>query len=205
MNYFSDALLDSIADALVTRGYCIIDDALPATLAEDLLQYFDSLQDQDFKTAGVGRQQDFQLAETIRSDHIHWLSTDAGATDDFLQWMDSLRVGMNRRLFMGLFDYECHFAYYPAGGFYKKHVDAFKGKSNRVLSTVFYLNPAWQTTYGGELLIYAEDGEQVLERVLPGSGRLVIFLSEKFPHEVLPARCERKSIAGWFRINEGKV
>lgn len=205
MNYFTESLLDSIADALVTQGYCVLDDALPATLVEALLLHFDDLRDHAFKAAGIGRQQDFQLAETIRSDHIHWLSADADATGDFLQWMDSLRIGMNRRLFMGLFDYESHFAYYPVGGFYKKHLDAFKGKSNRVLSTVFYLNPAWQSQYGGELIIYAEDGEQLLERVVPSAGRLVIFLSEKFPHEVLPASCERKSIAGWFRINEGKL
>lgn len=205
MNYFTESLLDSIADALVTQGYCVLDDALPATLVEALLLHFDDLRDHAFKAAGVGRQQDFQLAETIRSDHIHWLSANADATGDFLQWMDSLRIGMNRRLFMGLFDYESHFAYYPVGGFYKKHLDAFKGKSNRVLSTVFYLNPAWQSQYGGELIIYAEDGEQLLERVVPSAGRLVIFLSEKFPHEVLPASCERKSIAGWFRINEGKL
>lgn len=205
MNYFAEPLLDSIADALVSRGYCIIDDALPANLVDTLLQHFDGLQDLSFKAAGVGRQQDFQLAEAIRSDQIHWLSADAVATGEFLKWMDSLRVGMNRRLFMGLFDYESHFAYYPVGGFYKKHLDAFKGKSNRVLSTVFYLNPAWQSQYGGELMIYAEDGEQVLERVVPSLGRLVIFLSEKFPHEVLPASCERKSIAGWFRINEGQL
>lgn len=205
MNYFTEPLLDSIADALVTQGYCILDDAMPATLVDALLLHFDDLRYHAFKAAGVGRQQDFQLAEAIRSDQIHWLSPDASAAGDFLQWMDSLRVGINRRLFMGLFDYESHFAYYPVGGFYKKHLDAFKGKSNRVLSTVFYLNPAWQSEYGGELVIYAEDGEQLLERIVPSSGRLVIFLSEKFPHEVLPASCERKSIAGWFRINEGKL
>jgi len=27
----------------------------------------------------------------------------------------------------------------------------------------------------------------------------VIFLSERFPHEVLPAKKKRHSIAGWFR------
>jgi len=121
--------------------------------------------------------------------------------------MEGLRLGLNRRLFMGLFDYESHFAHYPIGAFYKKHRDAFAGQSgnrqpNRVLSTVLYLNSAWQPHEGGELLIYAEDGEAIIETVVPVYGRLVIFLSEKFPHEVLPATRERKSIAGWFRVNE---
>jgi SM-20-related protein len=30
---------------------------------------------------------------------------------------------------------------------------------------------------------------------------VVIFLSERIPHEVLPATRDRYSIAGWFRVN----
>jgi len=206
-----DTLIDLIADALVGQGYWIVDDALPKALLNDLLTHVDLLQEDSFKSAGIGRQTDFQLQATIRSDKIHWIdaTTDkfTETTAEFLRWMEFLRVGINRRLFMGLFDYESHFAYYPVGACYKKHLDAFRGnrtqgQSNRVLSTVLYLNQNWQPENGGELLIYAEDGETVIETVLPVAGRLVIFLSEKFPHEVLPANRERKSIAGWFRVNE---
>jgi SM-20-related protein len=35
--------------------------------------------------------------------------------------------------------------------------------------------------------------------VLPQGGRLVAFLSDRFEHEVLPARRERMSFTGWFR------
>jgi SM-20-related protein len=115
--------------------------------------------------------------------------------------MDEFRLAINQRLFLGLFDYESHYAIYPKGAFYKKHLDAFKGKSNRVLSTVFYLNKDWQAHNGGELLIYKPESEEVLETVQPNLGRLVIFLSEQFPHEVLPAQQQRYSIAGWFRVN----
>jgi len=203
MNDLDENLLDSIADALVERGYLIIDKVLPEDLLNKLLIHFDQLQEDEFKTAGIGRQTDFQLQEKIRADKIHWITANAEVTTEFLQWMDNLQAGINSRLFMGLFDYESHFAYYPVGAFYKKHLDAFRGKSNRVLSTVLYLNKNWLPENGGELLIYNEDGDQVIEKVLPGFGCLVIFLSEKFPHEVLPANRERKSIAGWFRINEG--
>lgn len=155
----------------------------------------------DFRRAGIGRKDDFQLNRFVRSDEICWLHGDTPAARDFLSWMEALRQGLNRRLFLGLFDYEAHYAAYPEGAFYKKHLDAFKGRSNRVLSTVFYLNPNWQPTDGGELVIYNEADNQELERVLPEYGKLVIFLSEVFPHEVLPARRERYSIAGWFRVN----
>ena len=211
MNSFDEHQLDLMADALVEQGYWVLDDALPKPRLNPLLIHFNELQCDEFKTAGIGRQTDFHVQQTIRSDKIHWIQPNTEITADFLQWMDSLRVGLNRRLFMGLFDYESHFAHYPVGAFYKKHVDAFRGnrkqgQSNRVLSTVLYLNDAWRLGDGGELLLYAEDDDnKVIETILPECGRLVIFLSEKCPHEVLPAKRERKSIAGWFRVNEGAL
>jgi SM-20-related protein len=211
MKSFPEIQLDDIADALVEQGYQVIDDALPKVLLDHLLMHFNQLQNDEFKAAGIGRQTDFQVQQTIRSDKIHWIQPNVDITAELLQWMDSLRVGLNRRLFMGLFDYESHFAYYPVGAFYKKHMDAFRsnrkqGQSNRVLSTVLYLNEAWSSGDGGELLLYAEDDDnKVIETILPECGRLVIFLSEKFPHEVLAAKRERKSIAGWFRVNESAI
>ncbi len=53
---------------------------------------------------------------------------------------------------------------------------------------------------GGELVLYDGAGEIELVRAAPECGKLVIFLSEDFPHEVLPAKQFRQSIAGWFRI-----
>jgi len=208
MNYFEETQLDDIADALAAQGYILIEKSLPEKLLHSLLIHFNQLRDDEFKAAGVGRQTYFHLQETIRSDKIHWIANNTETTAEFLQWMEVLRIGINRRLFLGLFDYESHFAFYAPGAFYKKHVDAFRasrkqGQSNRVISTVLYLNEDWQKHNGGELVIYAEDGEEVLEKVAPEFGRLVIFLSEKFPHEVLPATRARKSIAGWYRVNEG--
>jgi SM-20-related protein len=210
MTYFSETLLDAMADALTIDGYLIIDKSMPDALLQNLSDSFQALNQSDFKAAGIGRQSDFQLHESIRSDKIHWITNTTVTTSDFLQWMESLRVGLNRRLFLGLFDYESHFAYYPIGAFYKKHVDAFRdsrksAKSNRVLSTVLYLNKDWHTSHGGELVVYHENGQQILEKILPEFGRMIIFLSEKFPHEVLAGNRERKSIAGWFRINESQI
>jgi SM-20-related protein len=103
---------------------------------------------------------------------------------------------------MGLFDYECHFSRYPQGAFYRRHLDAFQGRTNRILSTVCYLNPDWQPGSGGELLIYADEQSQdPIEWVEPCFGTLVVFLSDRFPHEVLPTQRERLSLAGWYRVN----
>ena len=67
---------------------------------------------------------------------------------------------------------------------------------------MLYLNDDWQASDGGELVVYDEHSQEVLHRVLPSAGTLVCFLSEEFPHEVLPAHRDRMSIAGWFRIDD---
>jgi len=101
-------------------------------------------------------------------------------------------------LFLGLFSFESHFAHYPPGAFYKTHLDAFKGESNRILSVVTYLNSGWLPDDGGEMVLYTETDSL---SVTPALSTLAIFLSEDFPHEVLPTQRDRYSIAGWFRLN----
>lgn len=121
----------------------------------------------------------------------------------YLAWMESLRVGLNSVLFLGLFDYECHYAIYLAGSGYAKHSDVLHGARNRVLSTVFYLNERWQAGDGGELRLFDPSGASAIATVSPRFGTMILFLSESFPHEVLLANNKRRSIAGWFRVRDG--
>jgi SM-20-related protein len=194
-----DALFDQIADALARFGFIVLDQPLPASLIQGLIA---NLQHQQaaLVPAGVGRQGDFQRNQDIRGDAIQWLESGDSAVTEFLCWMDKLRLAINQRLFLGLFDYECHYSVYAPGAFYQKHRDAFRGNPGRKLSTVLYLNPDWDLVAGGELVLYDEAGEEQLIRLAPECGKLVLFLSEDFPHEVLPATQLRQSIAGWFRI-----
>ena len=69
------------------------------------------------------------------------------------------------------------------------------------LSIVVYLNPAWLPDEGGELVLYLNDQDQEGIKVIPSFGSIAVFLSEEFPHEVLPATRDRYSIAGWYRVN----
>jgi len=137
----------------------------------------------------------------VRRDRVRWLDRGHAPVVCNLDWAEQLRQRLNQELCLGLFDYECHYAHYPKGAFYKRHVDAVKGLSNRRLSTILYLNPSWQAGDGGELVMYAGEGQAVLETVSPAFGSMVLFLSEEFPHEVLPAKRSRYSLTGWFRIN----
>jgi len=173
-----------------------------ALMAHRLHRRVTSLGERQLEAAGIGRQQDFSKNRDIRRDRIHWLAREHHAEQGWLDFMEQLRLHMNRYLMLGLFSHECHFAHYPPGAFYKRHMDAFKGQSNRILTTVFYLNPQWQAEDGGELVIYNDaDSDRVRAQLLPEFGTLVSFLSEEFPHEVLAAQRDRYSIAGWFRIN----
>jgi SM-20-related protein len=189
-----------IATQLETVGYVVLPSGLPEPLVDSLLLHFKSLTDEEFKPAGTGRSTDYQVRRGIRGDAIRWLDGHHPTTRAYLDWMETLRLSLNRHLFLGLFDYECHYAYYPPGAFYRKHVDAFKGETNRILSTVLYLNPIWETKNGGELVLYSHQ-EELLESILPSYGKMVLFLSQDFPHEVLPVHKSRYSIAGWFRVN----
>lgn len=196
-------LLDQLAEALSGPGYLVLDDVLPDTCFLELrMACLKNLH--RFRTAGVGRGGDLHVDSTIRSDEISWLETGTAAAAAYLGYMDALRSGLNSRLYLGLFDYECHYARYAPGSFYRTHLDAFVGSKSRVLSTVFYLNESWDQQDGGELLLYAVKDGEVLKRVSPQGNRLVVFLSERFPHEVLVAKRERYSVAGWFRVKEEK-
>lgn len=190
-----------IIEALRSDGYIILNNVFALEKLQSLFIDIKATDSQYFHSAGVGREQEHHVNQFVRRDRIRWLDREHAPVLFYLDWAEQLRRRLNRELFLGLFDYECHYAHYPKGAFYKRHVDAFKGFSNRRLTTILYLNPSWQPGDGGELVMYADQGQTVLETVLPKFGTMVLFLSEEFPHEVLASRCSRYSLTGWFRIN----
>jgi SM-20-related protein len=152
----------------------------------------------EFAPARVGGQGAEQRRERIRGDFTCWLSEPLLAPECvLLQRMEALRLQLNRDAFLGLFDLELHYAKYPAGAAYGRHVDQPLGSTQRQLSLVLYLNPQWQPADGGVLRIHHAEGGFV--DVEPIAGRLVCFLTPGREHEVLQARRERLSISGWFR------
>lgn len=197
-------IFEKIAQELFEHGYCVLPHALPKDMTLQLQSMIAQLPEDNFHKAGVGRNGDLKNDMSIRRDQISWINNETEAGASWLDWTNQLMTYLNRRLFLGLSSFESHFAHYGKGDFYKKHLDAFKGSANRTLSLVTYLNKDWQAIDGGELIIYHPETDKQLTKVLPEFGTLVIFLSEEFPHEVLPAKKERLSIAGWFRINSSQ-
>lgn len=192
-------LLERILDDLASQGWSVQTCALPAPLTAELaaecrLRHAAGA----LARASVGRGNGQLVDEDIRGDHIQWLGRgETLATDQYLELLDQLRETLNRELFLGLEDYECHFALYPPGSFYRRHLDRFRDDDRRTVTTVFYLNAEWQAEHGGQLRMELADGRE--QDVLPAAGTLVVFMSGDFPHEVLPANRERLSLTGWYR------
>ena len=151
-----------------------------------------------FRAAGIG--QSAERRADIRSDELLWITPDAAPQAAELQQheLEALRLTVNAATYLGLHEFESHYAAYPAGASYARHLDRFREDNQRVMSVVLYLNDTWTAADGGELQLYPE-GAQGAVTVLPRGGTLVCFLSERVSHEVLAARRLRLSLAGWFR------
>ncbi|MCG8294122.1 2OG-Fe(II) oxygenase [Pseudomonas entomophila] len=192
-------MLSAIVDDLATRGWSQQPLFLPDELARALaLECRRRHAEGELNPAGVGRGAAQEVREAIRGDQIQWIDPgDSEACDHYLGAMDSLRQAINQGLYLGLEDFECHFALYPPGAFYRRHLDRFRDDDRRAVSAVFYLNEGWQPDDGGQLRMFLQG--DVEHDVPPLAGTLVVFLSGDIPHEVLPAGRERLSLTGWFR------
>jgi SM-20-related protein len=135
--------------------------------------------------------------DEIRGDDTCWLEEPLFAAERLLLAdMEQLRLELNREAFLGLFDLEMHYAWYPPGAGYARHVDQLQGREDRVVSVVLYLNESWVPVDGGQLRLF--DG-QLARDVEPLAGRLVGFVTAGREHAVLPTQKERLSLTGWFR------
>ncbi|WP_110667685.1 2OG-Fe(II) oxygenase [Salinicola halophilus] len=195
--------LPALIDGLVERGYYVGERFVDAGLCQSLFAEIEALEAKDaLQAAGIGRGETHTLRRDIRGDAIRWLDRESLAQRRYLELMGTLQHEINAALYLGLFEFEAHFAHYPPGAFYRKHFDSFRGRANRVISTVLYLNADWPADAGGEMALFDEhDTEREVGRVVPEAGTFTCFLSDRIPHEVLPTHRARTSIAGWFRRN----
>jgi Predicted proline hydroxylase len=196
MNIHSPQFHD-IATALADDGWCVVPDFLSSAQTLALANECRAMRDaQRLTPARVGT---LRTATPLRGDSTHWFQADALSAPQqaFTDRIDALRVTLNRELMLGLVECESHYAVYPPGAGYTRHLDRLRDSDARVVSAVFYLNPAWRVADGGALRLYLADGSS--RDIFPHAGTLLLFLSAQFEHEVLPATRERMSIACWMR------
>ena len=201
-----DFWLDELADGLSESAWMELDltPGLPAGLLAALRNEVAILDKTEaMSRSGIGRGTDLVKDRSVRRDKIAWLDGYSEPQRLLFECFEQIREGLNRRLYLGLKRFEAHYATYHPGDFYKRHLDSFRGRASRVVSLVLYLNEDWGLEDGGELRVFsAADSGQMVGQVRPEAGRAVLFLSEQVPHEVLPARRTRYSIACWFRQDE---
>jgi SM-20-related protein len=180
------------------KGWTELKNFLPSELSKGLLEEMAQLQSRaEFKQASIGKDDNKQVNLSQRGDFISWIDPKSPlpCASDYLKNIEQVITLLNQHFYLGIRDYECHYAHYPVGSFYKRHSDRHAKGSARRVSSVLYLNPNWKETEGGELVIYDAIGGP--SHILPEMGTLVLFLSE-LEHEVLPTQRERKSITGWM-------
>lgn len=197
-------LYEKVIEDLMEQQYSIVENFFSTddvmALRESLLGKYE---DDRFKKSAIGNFVNEIIVEAIRGDFIFWLDeTNANTAENtFFTKISDFTEYLNRTCFMGIAEKEFHYALYPEGTFYKRHLDTFQNDSSRKLSIVCYLNDEdWLPEYGGELTLYTKKGNEELPiNIYPVQGRMVIFESQILEHEVMPVKRERLSITGWLK------
>ena len=195
---------------MAENGFCVLDNFISPDTVLCLAAEISALNSDDkMQAARTGR-----LAATVnlklRGDSIHWLDENHASLAQltYFKKMEDLRCQLNQQLYLGLHSLECHLALYPIGSAYPKHLDRFQlhddsHLAQRQISCILYLNQDWLAEDGGYLRLHLnDDGVTMLNiahlDIAPIAGRLIVFLSDSFYHEVLPTHRARMSLTAWF-------
>lgn len=204
LDFKENPVYEKIITNLVDHQYCIVDDFFDS---EEVSKLRDSLkakfEESQFKKAAIGNKTNEVVAKSIRGDFILWLNEAEGGEAEklFFTKINSLVEYLNKTCFLGILTKEFHYALYPEGTFYQRHLDTFQNDGRRKLSLVCYLNEEdWKPENGGELVIYSQENElEIYKSIYPMPGRVVIFESQVLEHEVKPVKTARLSITGWLK------
>lgn len=201
LEFVENPLFETIISDLINQKYSVVDDFFSSEevvlLRESLLAKYEA---DKFKKSAIGNRVNEEIDKTVRGDFILWMDEkNANETENiFFNKINELVGYLNKTCFLGILYKEFHYAVYPKGTFYKRHLDTFQNDDRRKLSIVCYLNENnWLVENGGELTIYTENNEL---DILPLPGRVVIFESQILEHEVKVVKeSERLSITGWLK------
>lgn len=188
----------AIEERFLADGIAVQDDFVAPQLLRELIECAAVRRHRgEFTPARVGAAGQARREPHIRGDSTAWIAGELGAAErSLLADFEALRLRLNGAGYLGLFDLETHYACYPPGAGYERHVDRPRGTRGREVSLVLYLNEHWDASAGGQLRFFEASGGH--RDVDPLPARLVCFRSASWEHAVLPTRRRRLSIAGWF-------
>lgn len=221
---------DAIKD-LNRNGYVVLKNFIPSELALELKADVANLRSQGkFKIAKIGQDStntlntDIRIAETCFIGQTKLQEVPNTARQKLYDVLDGVRSDLSGNPLLDEIDSngqlkkaapsldaslsELLYAYYPLGGFYRRHVDSVQNSASvlRTYSLLLYLNDEWKESDGGCLRIHLDSGGDFLPvneepnfvDVEPRASTLVLFKSDKIPHEVLDTTAERNAVVGWF-------
>lgn len=221
---------DDIQD-LNKKGYIIIKDFIPNDLAIQLKGDISNLRSLGkFKAARIGQDstntlnQNIRIAETCFLGPTKLQEAPNSARQKLYDILEGVRSDLSGNKLLDEINSsgqlekaapaldaslsELLYAYYPMGGFYRRHVDSVQNSASvlRTYSLLLYLNDEWQELDGGCLRIHLDSGGDFLPvgeepnfiDIEPKASTLVVFKSDKIPHEVLDTLAERNAVVGWF-------
>lgn len=176
-------------DGLGTVGWFVREGFLPAAgTARIAAERVDQ-----FRPAGVSREH--RRESEVRGDTMLWLAPEDPALAVLFAAFEALRTEVNLGAWLGLTRFDVQLTHYTGGGArYVRHKDALPGRHNRRLTAISYLNERWKPADGGQLKLHLDPNVEIE----PLIGRLVVFLSEKVEHEVLPVWASRFAATAWF-------
>lgn len=191
------ALTDEEVRALGDGGVVVRDGVIDPSTVARWADELDVLDENDRLTAaGMGR--DALLDRSLRGDRTTWLGDLAeGRLEGLNERFEHVRDVLNQEAWLGLGFFTVQLAVYPGDGArYVAHRDALAGDPARRATAILYLNPAWTPADGGCLRVWLPDGPRDVE---PLGGRLVVFLSDRVEHAVLPTSAVRRAATAWYR------
>ncbi|MCI0570350.1 MAG: 2OG-Fe(II) oxygenase [Myxococcaceae bacterium] len=150
--------------------------------------------------AAISRGAGHRYESSLRGDLTAWLTgAQAGPGITALrEGFAALGEALNAHAYLGLARHDLQLALYPGGGArYVRHRDTFaEGPGpNRRLTAITYLNEGWEPAHGGVLRLYPDAGPV---DVAPGLDTLVVFLSDRLEHEVLPSFAPCLAVTAWY-------
>jgi SM-20-related protein len=216
--------------SLSEKGYVVIPNFLPRDLVDDLRDDILNLRRGGaFKEAKIGQDSTNELNKNIRIAETCFLGRNraellkisgensirdrSGGLYDILDNLCDRLSDLSMKDSSTPLDRslnELLYAYYPEGGFYRRHRDAIPNSASvlRKYSLLLYLNrDGWSLDKdAGQLRMHLDGGgdecppgvQPNFIDVDPLGGTLVLFKSEAIPHEVLDTMSERFALVGWF-------
>lgn len=187
------ALAEPHLDGFLATGFMVLDDVFSEAFVQALQNESGFL---EYKEATLTHG---ERETAIRGDNIRWIDEQCTVGTAYLNEIEAFGRFFNQAFYAGIRHAEAHYACYPVGFGYDWHTDNPRGRDERVISAVYYLNDDWTAADGGAIELVDKNGEtQVL---MPNANRLVVFDSN-LRHKVAITNRVRYSIATWLRKDD---